>query len=70
MRNLIRSKNFYLMLAVDAGLVVTAFFLSYLIRFEGEIPDQEWLRLKSSIPCIMVFKLVTFLLFGNATPGT
>jgi len=64
MRNLIRSKNFYLMLAIDAGLVVTAYFLSYLIRFEVEIPDQEWLRLKSIIPYIMVFKLFTFLLFG------
>jgi len=41
MRRLIRTKNFYLILMLDASLVVAAYLLAYLLRFEGQIPQQE-----------------------------
>jgi len=64
MRNLIRNRNFYLMLVMDACLVISAYLLAYLLRFEGKIPLQEWETMKSTIPYILPFKLIAFFYFG------
>jgi FlaA1/EpsC-like NDP-sugar epimerase len=64
MRNLIRSKNFYLMLFFDSCLVTASYLVSYLLRFEGKIPYQEWVNLKSIIPYLLIFKLIIFYFFG------
>ena len=64
MRNIIRTKNFYLIVAVDICLLVCAYWLSYVIRFEGQIPTREWNTLVSTVPYIVCFKLFTFFMFG------
>jgi FlaA1/EpsC-like NDP-sugar epimerase len=64
MRNIIRTKNFYLIVAVDICLLVGAYWLSYLIRFEGKIPGQEWSTLVSTLPYIVGFQFFTFFMFG------
>jgi FlaA1/EpsC-like NDP-sugar epimerase len=64
MRNLIRNKNFYIILLIDAGLIVAAHLLSYLLRFEGQFPVQEWKRFTITIPYILIFKLFIFLWLG------
>jgi len=64
MRRLIRTKNFYLILVVDAGLVVAAYLLAYLLRFEGEIPTTELVKLKATLPYVVPFKLFLFMSFG------
>jgi len=64
MRSLLRNKNFYLMLFVDAFFVIAAYYLSYFLRFEGQIPERELDNLKSGLPYILVFKLFTFLMFS------
>ena len=64
MRNIIRSKNFYLILIFDALLVVASYLLSYLLRFEGQIPLREWETIESTIWYILPFKITVFLLFG------
>jgi len=64
MRALIRHKNFYLMLFLDAFLVVGAYLMAYLLRFEGKISLQDWESIKSSLPYILPFKLITFYFFG------
>lgn len=64
MRHLFRTKNFYLMLLLDCGCVIAAYFLAYFLRFEGEIPHQEWVKFKTTIPYIVPFKLLIFLVFG------
>jgi FlaA1/EpsC-like NDP-sugar epimerase len=64
MRNIIRSRNFYLILAVDICLLVGAYWLSYFIRFEGQIPAHDWNNLESTIPYVICFKLFTFFMFG------
>lgn len=51
------------MLLLDGLFVVAAYLLAYLLRFEGHIPDDQWLALKSSIPYILPFKLLTFWFF-------
>jgi FlaA1/EpsC-like NDP-sugar epimerase len=64
MQNLIRTKNFYLMLFFDGLLVTASYLLAYLLRFEGKIPFEEWGAIKSTIPYILPFKLILFYYFG------
>lgn len=64
MKSLFRNKNFYVMLLSDACLVVLAYFLSYLLRFEGDIPYQELKKFKTTIPWILIFKLFVFITLG------
>ncbi|MGD0624811.1 MAG: nucleoside-diphosphate sugar epimerase/dehydratase [Thermodesulfobacteriota bacterium] len=64
MRNIIRSKNFYFILVLDSGLIIAAYFLAYLLRFEGKIPFKEWVNFKSTIAYILLFKLFIFIGFG------
>jgi FlaA1/EpsC-like NDP-sugar epimerase len=60
MRNIIRTRNFCIIIAVDICLLVCAYWLSYVIRFEGQIPTREWNTLVSTLPYIICFKLFTF----------
>ncbi|NWF93991.1 MAG: polysaccharide biosynthesis protein [Syntrophaceae bacterium] len=64
MRDIIRNRNFYLMLLLDASLVTTSYLFSYILRFEGKISSQDWELLRSSLPYILVFKMIIFYLFG------
>jgi len=49
---------------IDAGLTVSAYILAYLLRFEGEIPTKELVKLKATLPYIVPFKLSFFMFFG------
>ncbi len=64
MRNIIRTKNFYLVFLLDAGLIVASYFLAYFLRFEGEIPLEMWTNFRSTIPYILPFKLFVFVFLG------
>jgi FlaA1/EpsC-like NDP-sugar epimerase len=64
MHSLLRKRNFYFILIVDAFFVIAAHYLSYFLRFEGQIPELELRNLKSALPYILVFKLFNFLMFG------
>jgi FlaA1/EpsC-like NDP-sugar epimerase len=64
MRNIIRNKNFYLMISIDGCLVVAAYLLAFLLRFEGQIPQQEWKSFSTTILYILPFKMFVFIYFG------
>ena len=64
MRTLLRNKNFYIMLFLDSCLVMAAYLLAYLLRFEGRIPEQEWKNFYSTIFYVLPFKLFLFSAFG------
>ncbi|OGQ01018.1 MAG: hypothetical protein A2Z51_09705, partial [Deltaproteobacteria bacterium RBG_19FT_COMBO_52_11] len=64
MKNIIRSKNFYLMLFFDASLIIGSYLLSYLLRFEWQVPQREWQNFNSTLPYILIFKLFSFWFFG------
>ena len=64
MRDLIRNINFYIILFLDICLVVGAYLLAYLLRFEGTIPAREWETIRSTLPYILPFKLAIFYFFG------
>ncbi len=63
MLNRLKSYNFYILLTMDAALVLAAHVLSYLIRFEGFPPP--WQPNACSRPAaLLVVKLCCFLAFG------
>jgi FlaA1/EpsC-like NDP-sugar epimerase len=64
MRNLIRNKNFYLILAIDACLIILAYLLAYLLRFEGQISVEVWGNFITTLPYILLFKIFVFIFFG------
>lgn len=64
MKNIIRSNNFYLIFFADACLIVVSYLLAYLLRFEGQIPVNEWKSFKAVIPYVVPFKLLVFVVFG------
>jgi hypothetical protein len=49
MRNLIKRRNFWIILGIDFFLLCLAYFLSYLIRFEGKIPPEVILALPAFV---------------------
>ena len=48
---------------IDSGLIITAYLLAYLIRFEGQIPEDMWRNFRITIWCIVPFKLCHFMVF-------
>jgi FlaA1/EpsC-like NDP-sugar epimerase len=64
MTNVIRTKNFYLMFFLDLIFILTAYFLSYLVRFEGDIPLWGWKTFENTVPYILLLKLLVFWFFG------
>jgi FlaA1/EpsC-like NDP-sugar epimerase len=51
------------MLLLDSFFVTFSYFLAYFIRFEGDIPNQEWSNFKATILFILPFKLCVFVFF-------
>jgi FlaA1/EpsC-like NDP-sugar epimerase len=64
MRRLIKNRNFWLILSIDTLLLGAAYFLSYFIRFEGEIPPEAILNIKHTIWLTIPFKLIVFFMFN------
>ncbi|MDP3040295.1 MAG: polysaccharide biosynthesis protein, partial [Deltaproteobacteria bacterium] len=64
MRNIIRNKNFYLMLFFDSCLIIGSLLLAYVLRFEGNIPAHEWEHFYSAAPYMLLLKLTSFWFFG------
>src|SRR4030042_6642690 len=63
MRNLIKRRNFLIILGIDFFLLCLAYLLSYFIRFEGKISPTEILNIKNTIWLIIPFKLLVFFNF-------
>ena len=64
MRNILRTKNFYLIFLLDILFIIAAYFSAYLLRFEGNLPASEWERIWITIPYILILKLFIFGFFG------
>lgn len=61
---LFRNRNFYLMLILDAALVAAAMILSFLLRFDGTIPQQYHSLLAAHLPYLVPLKLGIFFVSG------
>ena len=51
------------MVIVDTALVAAAYILAYALRFEAEIPPDQLLKLKRTLPIIIPVKIAVFFAF-------
>jgi FlaA1/EpsC-like NDP-sugar epimerase len=61
---LLKNKNLYLMLVGESGLFALALVLSFLLRFEFDIPPDFFRQMLGLLPLAVISKLVFFLLSG------
>ncbi|MBP1715114.1 MAG: nucleoside-diphosphate sugar epimerase [Deltaproteobacteria bacterium] len=52
------------MVFLDFIFILAAYFLSYLLRFEGNIPPWEWINFVITVPYILILKLLIFWFWG------
>jgi FlaA1/EpsC-like NDP-sugar epimerase len=64
MKYLLRNKHFWMILFLDVGLLYLAYYLSYYIRFEGEIPAEHAASFERTVWLIVPFKVACFVAFG------
>jgi len=63
MKNIVRNRNFYIMLLCDIGLVIAAYFLSFYLRFEGHIPIPFFITFQETVVVAVVIKIAFFFSF-------
>ncbi len=57
---LLKNRNFYLMLAMDAVMVITALSLAFYFRFDFDIPNKQRDLMFSLVPVFLPVKLIIF----------
>lgn len=55
--------NLLVMIGTDACLVALCFFGAYLLRFEFNLPQPEWVIFTQTLPFVLMVKMGTFALF-------
>ena len=60
MYRILYNKNFYFILLCDIFFIVLALYLSYAIRFDFVVSDQELSSLMRLLPVVLLIKLATF----------
>ncbi len=63
MKNLIRNRNFYLILAGDIALLIIAYISAYMLRFDGVISTEYWTLIKKTLPLVILVKVGIFFIF-------
>ncbi len=63
MRHVIKRRNFWIVFVADISLLTLAYFLSYLIRFEGKVPSSEILNFANTVWFIVPVKFLALVLF-------
>jgi UDP-GlcNAc:undecaprenyl-phosphate GlcNAc-1-phosphate transferase len=53
-----------MILVLDLGLLYFAYYFSYYIRFEGEIPAEHTASFEKTVWLVVPFKLACFIVFG------
>ena len=60
----LKNPYLYLMLLLDAVLLLMAHFSAYLLRFEFSLDPPQWAQFRSAWYWIILIKLVCFYFFG------
>ncbi len=63
MKNKLLQKNFLIVIGVDALLLSAAWYASFLLRFNFEIPVESLQVMSRLLPLILLIKIITFYLF-------
>ncbi len=64
MRVQYRSNKFLIILLGDVGIFALSLYLSFLMRFDLNIPPDQWLVFKSSLPIFIITKIIAFYMFN------
>jgi FlaA1/EpsC-like NDP-sugar epimerase len=64
MKNLFRSKNFYLVFLIDIALVVLSWWLAFAVRLDFIIPDYYQQALWQLMPLVLIIKMAIFFSFS------
>ena len=64
MKTIIRNRHFWLMFAADGVLIGLAYFLAYVLRFEGRIPADHLLIFKQTVFIAIPVKIICFVIFN------
>lgn len=59
-----RNPKFWVIIALDAVLLIIAHLAAYLLRFEGSLTDTQLQQVLSVLPVILLIKLPTFYIAG------
>ncbi len=63
-RNLVRGKNFWVVLGVDVLLIVLAHSLAYQLCFSGQFYGPTFIQFATALPLLISIKVPVFYLFG------
>ncbi|MBN1614115.1 MAG: polysaccharide biosynthesis protein, partial [Deltaproteobacteria bacterium] len=63
-KNILSNRHYYMVVSLDAVLVVAAYLAAYFLRFEGSIPDEHWQHVRDTLPFIVPLKIACFFFFG------
>ncbi len=64
MKNRLFHKNLIVVLLLDALLLTAAWYASYLLRFNFEIPPDRMVGLKRILPLVVGLKIIIFYSFN------
>ena len=64
MKKILISKNLYVLILADIALLAFSYFMAYIIRFDGDVPDNYQQVLKYTIAPIILCKLIMFYFFN------
>ena len=64
MFRILKNRNFFIMLVVDICMLFVSLFLAYYLRFDGDIPSDEFFRFLKIVIWVVPLKLLFFLYFG------
>jgi FlaA1/EpsC-like NDP-sugar epimerase len=64
MKNLFRSKNFYLVCLIDIFLVILSWWLAFAVRLDFIIPDHYQKALWQLMPLVLIVKMIIFFSFS------
>ncbi|MBU0729374.1 MAG: polysaccharide biosynthesis protein [Proteobacteria bacterium] len=64
MKHQVKNTNFWIVIFTDIVLLCGAYFLAYLIRFEGHIAGPQLVNIKTVLPFYIPLKLLVFSFFG------
>ncbi|MCD4722741.1 MAG: polysaccharide biosynthesis protein [Desulfobacula sp.] len=57
------SRNFFIVFLADIGLLSCSFYLSYMIRFDFQIPEWAFENFIEILPYVLIVKVLCFLFF-------
>ncbi|MDY6838811.1 MAG: nucleoside-diphosphate sugar epimerase/dehydratase [Thermodesulfobacteriota bacterium] len=64
MPHILKNRNFWIMLLVDALLLATSYYAAYYLRFDGSIPANFFASWMHTVAWIVPLKLACFMVFG------